>query len=247
MTERVNYVLLFEGRTGSSYVMSCLESHPNVIATGEALANKSAVEQHKWVDEFFKNGGESPSAGMKEKVKRLIGKGSKQEIMACGFKTKLREFTDPEDFKNLLDKHDCKIVYLDRKNIIKQALSGLNVERLYQKYGTYNLKKGQAPLEPFAPTIEEFEEAIRFKLEKNKQLDDYIQQLSRPMIKLYYEEILEDHDTFFAKLLDFLEVPARPMESKFVKNTKDDMREVLLNYDEIKQHFSDKGYAELFA
>ena len=45
----VRFAILFPGRTGSSFLVSCLESHPEVLAEGERLVRRSARWQERWL------------------------------------------------------------------------------------------------------------------------------------------------------------------------------------------------------
>ena len=47
-------------------------------------------------------------------------------------------------------------------------------------------------------------------------------------------------------IFDFLGVPARDLESAFHKNTKDDLREALPNFDELRARYADTPYGPMF-
>ena len=68
------FVILFEGRTGSSYLISSLDSHPKVRAFGEVLVASKSV------------GHEAQAKRTKEILTTTFFSRNK----AIGFKTKLR-------------------------------------------------------------------------------------------------------------------------------------------------------------
>ena len=239
------FIILFEGRNGSSFVTSKLASHPEVIAIDEPLVGKTAKEQYDWLRKFF----DKPRSAIGKKSRlcnALFKSGARNKPVAAGFKTKLRTVEDIEMFRSLIEEYNCKIIHLDRKNIIKQAISGLNGLRLFQLHGRYNLLKGQNELPPFSPTIAELEEEILFKSQKKAALQAFLKELKQPVVTLYYEELLQDQEKFFSELLSFLKLKPGSMHSKLIKSSNDDIRQAILNYGEIKEHFSRKGYEEMF-
>jgi len=81
-----HFVLLFEGRTGSSYLIESLDAHPHVRAKGEYLVklrDKGAEAQLSW-------------------AKRSLTTSFITRYRAVGFKTKLRDILNPEKFRALL-------------------------------------------------------------------------------------------------------------------------------------------------
>lgn len=244
MSTRTHFVILFEGRTGSSFAISALNSHPHVIAAEEALMDKSAGQQHAWIQKFFRN--PHHTERIRTRVRTALLPHTRPHIVAAGFKTKLRCIQDRDAFREQLHAYECKIIYLDRRNTIKLALSGLNALRLYSLTGRYNRLKGESPLPPFAPTIEELEAAIAARQEKSEALEAFLKTLKLPLLTLYYEDMLQDRQAFFDTLLAFINAEPRTLESRFSKNSSDDLRDVLTNYKEIRDYFSAKGYGGMF-
>ncbi len=220
------FVLLFEGRTGSTFIMNALNSHPSIISEGEILVRKSAQEQN-------------------DIMRALYGR-SEAGIKAIGFKTKLRDIADTENFLTLLDEFDVKVIFMYRKNLIKLALSRLNAKRLFEHTGRWNQIKGENPLPPFAPSIEEFEQALEFRRQKEEELKEFMERITRPLMVRYYEDLLEERDVLFNNIFSYINVPPADLQSNVVKNTDDDMRNILLNYDQIKEHYKGTEYEEMF-
>ena len=93
------YVLLFPGRTGSTYITDHMASHPEIVAYYEVLCHyrDSWNQQRQYFDQTF----------MKERP---------SEIKAVGFKTKLSLVEDLESFESYLIENHFKIINLTRKN-----------------------------------------------------------------------------------------------------------------------------------
>ena len=218
------FVMLFEGRVGSSFVVNSLNSHPEIATQDEILVNEPAEKQQELIEGLF--------ASPKKPV--------------VGFKTKYRDIADEAASIDLLKRYDVKIIYLYRKNVIKLALSRLNALRIFEKYGTWNRLEGQEPLPSFAPTIEAFEEALAFRKDKEEALQDFLARLDMPRLDMAYEALLEDQNAFFQNIFDYLGCKPALLTSQVQKNTSDNMRDVLLNYDELKAHYIGTEYASMW-
>lgn len=221
------FITLFEGRTGSSYFMECLNSLPHVEALSEVIIRMEAAAQRSFIDDFYRQ----PRAA---------------HIQAIGFKAKLRDVQDQSTFTAQLDAHDVRIIHMIRTNKVKLALSRLNGKRLRAETGLWNRVAGSPPLGPFAPTIEDFDKALRFRMQKEETLNAYVTSLRRPVLTISYEALLADREGVFARTFDFIGAAPGPVHSNTVKNTDDDMRKVLLNYDEIRAHYAGSEFEAMF-
>ncbi len=226
--EVTHFVLLFEGRTGSSYLISMLAAHPEIVAESEPLVGRNGEEQRNLLREFFS-------------LERA------PEIRVVGLKTKLRDIADPDFFRELLAELQAKVIHMERTNIIKLAISRLNARRLFQVRGIWNLRKGEAPLPPFAPSPIEVDESILFNAAKNRNLQEYIATLKRPLLHVTYESLLEAPGVTLQRTYDFLGVRYEfSVEASVEKNTSDDLRKVLLNYEELRAHYRGTPYENMF-
>jgi len=220
------FVLLYQGRTGSTFIIDSMGSHPNVITRGEFLSGKDAKAQESTIRNFYSKAPKS--------------------AQALGFKTKLRDIADKKKFLALMDEFDVKMIFMYRSNLVKLALSKLNAHRIFKKYGTWNRLKGQEPLPQFAPTIEEFDEALQFRKTKEEELQEFMKEVKRDMIVRDHQDLIDDPEKLFNEYFDYIGVEPAPLSSVVRKNESDNMRDDLLNYDEIKAHYSDTPYAKMF-
>src|SRR5262249_43296180 len=112
------FVLLFEGRSGSTYLMESLDAHPQVVAAHEILTELKL---------------EPDVARLQlERTRAFLTEPRDGAIAAVGFKTKLADVVDRDAFAALLRALDVRIIHLRRRNLIKLALSVLNAKRLRQ-------------------------------------------------------------------------------------------------------------------
>jgi hypothetical protein len=72
-----------------------------------------------------------------------------------------------------------------------------------------------------------------------------VEDLVLPTLRLYYEDLLIDERTIFARVLSFLEVQPKPLQGGTLKNTSDDLREAISNFDELRSHYLGTPYEQM--
>ena len=225
-----SFVILFEGRTGSSYLTEHLDSHPNIRAHMEILGP-------------LKN--DPPIAQLQRTRKTLmppvIGRHG-----AVGFKTKLRILTDPDAFAELLKKLRVKIIYMQRRNKVKEALSEITSNILKQKIDNYNIYDESQRVGAIHVDLKDFDWTIRFREEMDGKLNSYVSNLQLPTLPVFYEDLLLDLKKELRRIFSFLSVPYKKTGSKMQKHTQDDLRQALSNYDEIKAYYTSTKYQNMF-
>lgn len=226
------FVILFIERDGSTFVVSMLSDHPDIEIVYERFAvmieqEKSGQEQLEWLDDFY-----SPS---------LINR-----MKAVGFKTKLKDILDMEGFTKMLHEKQVHVIHMQRRNIIKAIVSKINARRLHNKTGNWNLYKETNRLPPAVIDLDQFDAFLKEREERDRQLNEYVAGLDIPKITVCYEDLLQDRDAMLRQVFEFLNVKWVPVEAKTKKNTKDDLREVIENYDELRARYADTPYDALF-
>ncbi len=226
------FVILFVERAGSTYLISLLNSHPDILALREQFdvlkqEGKTAQEQLEWARTFL--------------TPPLVGRNR-----ARGFKTKLVDVLDRDGFARLLQELNCKIIQLQRQNSIKAVVSTINARRQYENSGTWNLLKESNRLPGFTVDLDEFNHLLKEREVWDRDLEDYVQHLGLATLTLYYEELLKDEAAFVRRVFSFLEVEPKPAQGITLKNTKDNLREVLLNYDELRARYANTRYEAMF-
>lgn len=226
-TNHQNYIILFEGRTGSSMLIDHLSSHPRMVAKPELLVGKNEKEQRDWMAQLYNNN-------------------TDPNIQAIGFKTKLRDVANPDAFHSLLEKHKVKVIYLYRENLVKLAVSRINALRLHAETKQWNLEAGQQQLPPIHVPVAQFEEALAFRRGYEETLQNFMQKVTRPTLRLTYETLLASPEEVFTAIFDFLGVDHYPLTSKLRKNTPDNLRDIILNFDELKAHYQGTELEAMF-
>ncbi len=226
------YIILFIERDGSTYLTSMLMSHPQVEAVYEHFAvmkqqGTTAEEQLHWAQSFL--------------TPPLIGKKK-----AVGFKTKLVDVLDHEGFAAIVQKTGCRIIQMRRRNFIKAVVSRINARRLFEASGKWNLYQESDRMPPLQINLVEFDQFIKEREQADQELDDYAASLKLPRLIIEYEDLLTAKDQTLNSLFAFLKIKDLPVQSKTLKNTSDDLREVVLNFDELRAHFAGTVYDAMF-
>jgi hypothetical protein len=63
---------------------------------------------------------------------------------------------------------------------------------------------------------------------------------------LFYEDLLEDEPGFVRRTLEFLNCTNLPLNSMTLKNTNDDLREAVVNFDELRAAYAGTRYESMF-
>lgn len=224
------FVILFTGRTGSSYLVSALEVHPNIGVMGEHLVplrSSGPRAQLEWTYRYLRG--------------PLVGRHK-----AVGFKTKLRDVLDAEAFGHVLRQLDARVVLLDRRNHVKQAVGRLTARRLHDATGRWNRRAGDEDLGPIVIDPDEFKERLRDVINEKAKTSAYVAGLNLTTLQICYEDLLCRPDATFARVLNFLGVRSALMRGTTRKNTNDDLRKVILNIDELRELYVDTVYKQMF-
>lgn len=221
------FVLLMDGRTGSTYLTEALNKHPNVRAFKERFStlkrdNYGAMGQLGWARIFLN----SHDSHLEEGYTSL------------GIKTNLRDVVDPDGFASLLQGFQARIVLLQRKNIIEWAVSYFNAVRFNEQTGDWNLYTEQNRLPPLSIDVELFDSWRESIESRMVDLEEYVATLGLPTLSVFYEDLLMDEESTLATVFGFLNVPYVPVQGSTIKNTSDDLREALANFDGLKAHYT---------
>ncbi len=226
------FVILFIERDGSTYLTSLLESRADIRVVYERLAvmrqkGQGAGEQLAWAGRFL-----TPPP---------IGRAA-----AIGFKTKLVDVLDPEGFTRLLRAHNCRVLQMRRRNHVKAVVSRINAKRLYETSGRWNLYRQEDRLPALEIDPKEFRQFLLEREEAERELRDYVRQLELPALEIVYEDLVRTRRETLGRVFEFLGVPMAEAEGKTLKHTNDDLRQVILNFDELRAVYSGTRYAPMF-
>lgn len=223
------FVVLFEGRTGSTHLGDLLRSHPRLRMRSEGLsglkrAGAGAPEQAAWLRETFS----APRGPL---------------IKVVGFKTKLRDVLDPAEVSALLREYDAHIIHMSRRNVVKTIVSSINSERLYEQIRDWNMMKGTDRPPPLEVDVDDFEVRLERRERLEAELQGFIREVALPTYEVVYEDLLARQRAMVSDLYRWLGLRPVPLKrSRWVKVTSDDLRRAVANYGELRARLAGTRY-----
>lgn len=239
------FALAFEGRTGSSHVVSSLNTHPDALCYPEILADVKGPRQKDVLDAFFEGRPVERECPHAANARYFGGRHvTKARFHAVGFKLKLQQVHDLPGFHARLASPSVRLVYLKRKNLVKAAVSEINAQRLWRKTGLWNAEEPSQVQGGVKVNPDRLVRALERRGALERAHRAFFEICGNPRLELQYEDLLADRDTFLSRLLAFLELEDLPMAGGFYKNTPDCLREAILNYREVSRVLKGRGYGE---
>lgn len=225
---RTKFFIWCMGRSGSSYLVSLLRSHPEVRCMGERF---SLPDGHR--RPCFPN-----EASTKAELDALYA--SKRQG-AAGFKFKYpgQHEVYPDVWRYLCERRSqMRVICLGRRNILKQAISNQNLNQITKRFGSANISASTMAgpshdfLNPIALDVVKLLPRLRTLSKLRERLRELIGAF--PSIHwLSYEQLCAEPERACREVLEFLEVdPTVPLTSPLKKATSDDLRSAIKNYDE---------------
>ncbi len=223
------FIILFEERCGSTFLIDALAQQPGVKAGMELLAEYMGGGHQSQVDfahEFYT-------------------KDLRPNCVAVGFKTKLRDICNTNGFAKIITDLEMKVIRLTRRNKVTGTISALNAKRLEDTYGAWNLEKGMSKLPPFHLNIKDFDDRIKFKKDKVQQLDEFIDTLGKPVLEIAYEDLNDDPESTLKAIADWISIDLKEdiLAGVTVKKAMPNkIYECITNYDELSEHLQGTEY-----
>ena len=227
MPEVTKYVILFQGRAGSTFLTEHMGSHPEIRAKYEEFAGVEPDwdSQLDWMTNHY-----------------YMKRGKK--VKAVGFKTKFTAIANRDLFGNFLEDNNVKVIHLWRHNLAKLIVSIIRADELRKRYGEANLFQGREKLGKIRIEPEDFH---RYKCRSRiyRELREYVDGLQTEVCRVNYEQLLYKQKGALNRIWDFLGVERVPTEAKVRKNTPDRLEDAVENLDELRASFPE--YEKFFA
>lgn len=218
------FVVLGSPRSGTTMLLSYLNSHPNVKAKGELFRFlRGRSSEGLWADAF---------------MTKKVG------VHAVGFKL-LR--SHPEDsidksvWSRIKGDEKLKILHLRRKNLVRWYVSRL-VALQTSCWNTYSRKK-VLPLSErkihvnVAEALASFESELRY----HEQIERYYSKSQ--LLKVVYEDLVRSGDQEFSRIFKFLSIPDCRVRSSTVKINFEPLHDLITNYKEVESRLKNTPYS----
>ena len=218
------FIVLFPGRTGSSWLVDALSQHPAIGIEGEILVGATEAEE-------------------RAHLQRLFGTRSR---LARGFKTKLKDVVDQDGLAEAIGRYDVKVMRMHRADVLRLAISRIRASHLHRQSGRWNASGAAAPLAAGPIEASELQRSLEINEDEVRAIDRFIERLGRPVFDLEYAEILASPSAVLARAQRWLEVPERELAGSVVKNTGEDLTTVVTNLEELRRQMVDGPWASIF-
>lgn len=228
MSEIGKYVILFQGRAGSTLLTEHMRSHPNISAQYEAFSTlpKEWPVQLDWMTNLF----------YAEK------RGNPTQVI--GFKTKLSDIADQDLFANFVQDNKIKVIHLFRKNLVKLIVSVIRADRLRKTSGDSNLYDQKNSLGKIHIDPTEFRKQKK-RIRLYRELREYIDGMNVDVCRVRYEDLLYNLDRTLNRLWRYVGVKKHQTDAEVLKNTPDRLEDAVENLDELRASFPE--YERFFA
>jgi LPS sulfotransferase NodH len=224
---QIGFMLFFQGRSGSTYLIEALASHPEIYARGEGVLGGGAGQQLR-------------------RARKFLTQLYPERYHAVGFKTKFKDVQDPERLAKLLREVEAHIILLQRRNSIKHVVSFYNSLRIYEATGDWNLYNKEDRLPPVTIDMVRFASWLEALEDEKRKLETYVKNLGLPTLSLWYEDLIVDQPATLESVFSFLGVQFKPVQGACIKNTSDDLRKAVSNFDELRARYIGTPYEWMF-
>jgi LPS sulfotransferase NodH len=228
------FVIVAQGRSGSTLLVDLMNSHPDIFTFGEIMA-QNVIRNLRWPRKYA------------EGLCSLSRKGT------VGFKAIIYQIgsTQNKDPKKVLhDFHDhgWKIIYLKRSNILRHAISDIRSAKtgtFHKVEGIKVSQEGRGARQKIRIEAEELIRTMKFR-EDSLALEKVVLE-DLPHFTVHYETDLMGADNqrdAMNRLFEFLGLPPHDAETSFRKVTAKNIADDIENFDELREVLAESPYAD---
>lgn len=231
----IKFIVLSTQRSGSSYLCSLLDKHPDIRCVEEIFMprNRNPVTYRTW-----------RNASFGRKLKHLFTRqesidayleelcAGQPKLDAFGFKLMYGQVARYPEILNWCKRNDVRVVHLIRKNALKMVVS----RQVALKRGVYLSTR---PVE--AVTVNLDTRRLIPELQQSDRLVQHNRELFSmlPCIETSYEEVMKDRDEQLRRVQTFLGCHVNlQLSSELVKTSPDSLENLIDNYGEVCEALS---------
>ena len=247
------YIILGTDRTGSSYLVELLKSHPSVISFSELfMYSRSFFNYLGYPHPSDKTLLEYRNNNPIEFIENMVFKKYKTNIKAVGFKFFYYHAQDIELQKvwnYLKELDDLNVIHIKRKNLFHALVSSkVALEKGPSKYPDWvvseikRLNLGSFPEKPLNENKIilniDYDECLNYFEKTKKEIEYYDNFFDKHnKLEVYYEDIVENIEKECKLILSFLNLNLSPLKTYAEKQIVEPMKELIDNYYELKKSF----------
>jgi LPS sulfotransferase NodH len=242
-----NFVVLTSNRSGSVWVMSTLNSLQHVTAQGELFLPRPRVTEKRWDSEFaIPRFIETKPKGLAFRPFSVFSylNALYSTPNTVGFKLMYAQLRLYPEILAYFIRHRIRVVHLVRRNHLDVVLSYAVKARI----GRAHLLSGESAPDNIqvALNTENLIRQLEWLQRKQNMARKLLHLCRLPHMEIAYEDLLLDQ-AHFRRIWDFLSLkPGEDMAgSTLVKIRKGGHRDVISNYEEVREVLADSKFAKL--
>jgi hypothetical protein len=242
------FVVIFEGRNGSSQLVSMLNSHEMALCYPEILVGQAAPTQLALIDLVAADGDVVPLNPYAATDQYYPGgfalKWQNRPYEATGFKTKVTDMLNAPAIMAALRRHGFRLVYLYRENILKSVVSHLNSMKLKENFGGIsNAVSADQVRGRILIDLDRFDHFLERRRLSESLHRWFVEHFTGDRLRISYEAMQAPDGEVERVLLDFLGLSHQAMHGTFHKNTPARLSEAVINYDEFRARYEGTEFA----
>jgi LPS sulfotransferase NodH len=223
------YIIVTRSRTGSNFLISLLNAHPNIHALGEEfskIGNKST--QSIWNQIFCKK---------------------PKNIHLVGFKLFYYHPLDSEDksvWEIIQNDPEIRLIHLTRKNLLRTYVSREIAKKTdiwsSNESGGKLISKELKKIEVnISQCMADIENTINWQNTFKNRFNNH------RVLEINYEQLSNDTQKTMHKVFDFLETTQHPVTSELKKQNTESLSELISNYTEVSEAFKSNGLEQFLS
>lgn len=240
----VPFVILFQGRGGSSHFCSLLDSHSSIHCWMELFSTPDKNRHNRRAT--LPN--EAASASMLMRVYAKVVNYQKN-VTAAGFKLKPHQWKIYPEVRHFLRENNDMVsaIELDREQTLQMAISSqvkkLSPDEFDRKHNIAKDRRRNAEMRPIKIDIEEFNNFLLGAVSRQKQIRTLAGEFSKN-IRVTYSDLVDKQSETLRSVCSFLNVKfEESMTSGFQKAVTQPYSEIISNYDEVVQFVGQSEFA----
>lgn len=240
---RVRAVILTTQRTGSSFLVECLASHPDIECAREILEGhpddlrplyRGPLRRVVKLAHIISSGAWRPG----HRMETYFG-GGRAKVRV--FKVMYNQLARPFSLRYLREHEEIRIIHLRRDNLLKLHVSTLLMPKRRELQAT-------APVAPIRVRVNPAK-AIASMRKARARYEQFEKIFERhPRLSVTYETLIDGEflqTETGRRICEILGVPPHRMGSGLVKVNPESLREIVTNYDELAAAVSRTEFADM--
>jgi LPS sulfotransferase NodH len=241
----IRAMVLSTQRSGSTFLVECLDSHPAIRCAGEILNGQTdeGLPAPRGRTKYLVKAARIARRGAwlpHYRLERFYGVADAR--VRC-FKAMYNQLRRPLVLRYLLDHREIRVIHLVRHNLLKVYVSNLLMQKRRVLQAT-----GPEPTVWIRVDPEKAIAAMRSATARYRHFETLFARHAR--LPLTYEGLFDGSRLQAAtcrEICDFLGVERRPMQSGIVKLNPNSLRDMVTNYDELADTVEHSEFASMLA